>query len=150
MRRIALSGNAGKGLYAIVDDFDYEMLSKHSWCLDVGGGYAMSRVNYKTMRMHRMILNPPNGLVVDHINRNKLDNRRSNLRIATTSQNMLNANRRSNNKSGFNGVTYSTRDKRWVAQVKLNYKNILLGYFKDKEDAINARKKWDLDYANSK
>lgn len=143
MKKIALSGSHGKGLFAIVDDEDYERLIKHSWCMDVGGGYPMSRVNYKAIRMHRMIMSAPKGMHVDHINRDKLDNRRSNLRVATPSQNAHNTGIKVTNKSGFKGVSYSVRDKRWLAQVKINYKNIVLGRFKDKESAIKCRREWN-------
>lgn len=146
MKRIALSGGHGKGLYAIVDDDDYERLLKHSWCLDVGGGYPMTRYKKKTYRMHKMVLEAPKGLYIDHINRNKLDNRKSNLRIVTNSQNMLNTGIYSNNTSGYKGVTYNKKDRRWIAQVKVNYKNIVLGRFENKEDAAKARMRWN--YAN--
>lgn len=146
MKKIPLSGAHGKGLYAIVDDDDFEMLSRHSWCMDVGGGYPMTRYKTKAIRMHKMVKDAPAGLYVDHINRNKLDNRKSNLRIVTNSQNMLNTGMYLNNTSGYKGVTYSKRDKKWIAQAKLNYKNIVLGRFKDKESAIIARQRWE--YAN--
>lgn len=146
MKKIPLSGNHGAGLYAIVDDDDFSRLSKHSWCMDVGGGYPMTRYKTKAYRMHKMVLPAPKGMYTDHINRNKLDNRKSNLRVVTNSQNMLNTGLYSNNTSGHKGVTYSNRDKRWIAQAKLNYRNIILGRFKDKEDAIDARKRWE--YAN--
>lgn len=143
MQKIPLSGSHGKGLFALVDDDDYDRLIKHSWCLDVGGGYAMTRHKTKAVRMHRMVKEAPKGMYIDHINRDKLDNRKSNLRVVTNSQNMLNAGMFSNNTSGYKGVTYHTRDKRWVAQVKLNYKNIILGRFKYKADAIRVRKEWE-------
>lgn len=143
MKRIALSGSHGKGLYAIVDDDDYERLSKHSWCMDVGGGYPMTRHKTKAYRMHKMVMHAPKGMYVDHINRDKLDNRKSNLRIVTNSQNMLNTGMYSNNTSGHKGVVYHKRDKRWVAQVKLNYKNIILGRFKNIDDAVKARERWE-------
>lgn len=143
MKKISLSGKHGNGLFAIVDDDDYERLSKHSWCMDVGGGYPMTRYKTKTRRMHKMVMRAPKGLYVDHINRNKLDNRKANLRIVTNSQNMLNTGMYSNNTSGYKGVVYHKRDKRWVAQVKINYKNIILGRFKDIDNAIEARKRWE-------
>lgn len=143
MKKIALSGSHGKGLYALVSDVDYERLKKHSWCLDVGGGYPMTRSGGKAYRMHRMILTPPKGLYVDHINRDKMDNRRDNLRIVTNSQNMHNIGIPKSNTSGYKGVTYSNRDRRWIAQVRINYKNNVLGRFKDKKDAIMAREAWN-------
>lgn len=143
MKRIPLSGGHGKGLYALVDDDDYDRLSNHSWCMDVGGGYPMTRTGKKNYRMHRMVMSTPRGMYIDHINRDKLDNRKSNLRVVTNSQNMLNTGMYSNNTSGHKGVTYSSRDKRWIAQVKINYKNIILGRFNNIDDAIRARKRWE-------
>jgi len=150
IKTIALSGDRGKGMYATVDVSDYDRLIKHSWCLDVGGGYPMTRCKGKTYRMHRMVkTDVPRGMVVDHINRDKLDNRKDNLRIVNHSVNSINANLQSNNKSGFTGVCWSTRDKRWIAQGSFNSKRYLIGYFKSKEDAIAARKKWGSVHAIS-
>lgn len=142
MKTIPLSGGHGVGLYAIVDDDDYDRLSNHSWCLDIGGGYPMTRHKTKQYRMHRMIMPAPRGFVTDHINRNKLDNRKTNLRVVTNSENMHNVGIRSTNTSGYRGVTYSNRDRVWIAQVKVNYKNIVIGRFKDKESAVIAREGW--------
>lgn len=94
----------------------------------------------KKILLHRIILNAPPGLQVDHINHNALDNRQSNLRIVTNSenaQNKIGANR-SNRFSRSIGVYWHSRDKAWAAKIKINYKDIWIGYFDKKEDAEKA------------
>ena len=75
-------------------------------------------------------------VLVDHIDRDKLNNRRNNLRIVTAQQNAFNQSKRSNNKSGVIGVCWWDRDKNWLAQIKFNYKRHFLGYYDKFEDAI--------------
>ena len=73
---------------------------------------------------------PPKGLVVDHINGNTLDNRRSNLRVCTQSQNLMNSKKPSNNKSGFKGISWHKSSKSWQVYITANKKRIIGGYFK--------------------
>lgn len=87
------------GIYALIDPSDWEAVSQHSW--HYSGGYAK---NGRVGSMHRFIMQPATGLVVDHINRDRLDNRRSNLRICTQTQNKSNVGMRPSNKSGYRGV----------------------------------------------
>lgn len=96
--------------------------------------------NRKIRTIHREILNPPPGKQVDHINGNGLDNRRSNLRLATKSQNMANVRLTKSNKSGVKGVHWRNREKRWVAQLTFQGKTTQLGYFRNIQD---AQKKYD-------
>ena len=92
MKKIKLS----KGKYALVDDKDYDQLSKVSWHFN--DLYAtrglVSDGKLKTIYLHRFIANTPKGMETDHINQNKLDNRRENLRICTSSQNRTNKGKR--------------------------------------------------------
>jgi len=138
-----------KGKFAIVDDTDYEWLSRWSWCLC--GGYAGRTYNpngrkppHYTIFMHREILGLGFGMTVgdkrqgDHKNRNPLDNRRSNLRVATPSQNQHNRSKNMKNKSGFKGVSWSDSNNGWIAQIKLNRKAIHLGTFPDPPSAYVA------------
>jgi len=82
-----------KGAVAIVDEEDYEIVSQYKWHLS-STGYAVWRGNIdgnkKTVRMHRLITSAPDGLIVDHLNRNPLDNRKSNLRVCTQKENAKN------------------------------------------------------------
>jgi hypothetical protein len=151
MQKIYLSGERGKGLFALVDDEDFEELNKRKWCLDVGGGYAMRRTSKNgkayNIRMHVQVLGTPKSMDTDHINRNKLDNRRSNLRAVSRSKNMHNVGIWKHNTSGQHGVTWIKERKKWMAQIQVNKKHIYLGLYREISDAVNARKKAEKKYA---
>ncbi len=132
MKKISLS----KRRFVIVDDEDFDLVSRCGWWIS-DTGYATNNRGGKIVRMHRLILNPKKGEYVDHINRNKLDNRRENLRTCTNGQNTMNQPKKSQNTSGFKGVTRHSAT-RWLAQIKVNYKNNYLGLFKFKRDAAKA------------
>jgi hypothetical protein len=125
----------GKGI-VLVDDEDYEWLSRYKWRLH-SDGYAIRNHNKTTVRMHREIMGFPDG-EIDHINRNKLDNRKENLRTVTSSQNKMNRPKQRNNTSGINGVSWHKLNKKWQATTKIDGKKIHLGLFDDIEDARKA------------
>lgn len=136
-----------KGHVAIVDDDLFVELSKFNWCANVdkcGRPYAMRNSSMKDgakrkkLYMHRLIVNAEDGFEVDHINGNTLDNRRKNLRQCTTSENQMNRGAAKSNKSGFKGVCWHKQNKLWRAEIKINGKRNLLGYFKSPEDAHRA------------
>jgi hypothetical protein len=104
-----------RGKEAIVDDEDFEYLSKFKWCYCGGErqNYAIRGISNTTIRMHTEIMKPPKGLVIDHINGNGLDNRKINLRICTISINLQNSKKHKNNASGFRGVIWNKRAKKW-------------------------------------
>lgn len=131
MKQIVLSNKD----VALVDDQDYEELSRRSWYIS-SSGYACTWLYGKNARMHRMIMKAESGLDVDHINHNKLDNRRSNLRLCTRSQN--NANRITTSSTGYKGVTWIKKKNRFAAQIKINGVNKYLGLFKSAVDAAKA------------
>jgi hypothetical protein len=136
MREIPLT----RGYVAIVDDEDYDMvMAAGPWCYD-GQGYATKRKPGTTLRMHRFIMGliPGDGKYVDHRNGNKLDNRRCNLRLCTNSQNMANQGMRSDNTSGYKGVSFDPRYKKYIAQIRVNGRHIHLGTFADPADAALA------------
>lgn len=117
----------------IVDDDDFDVLSKYSWML-VGKGYAARNGvgedgKKKTIYIHRQIMQAPKGTCVDHINGDKLDNRRANLRICSYEQNMANSNGWSNNATGFKGVTMD--HGKYRVRVTINGKNRQIGTFCD-------------------
>lgn len=121
---------------------DFHRLNKHRWHMRKDDGYA-SRTEYeygkfKTIRLHQEILTVPDGFVTDHINRNRLDNRRCNLRKATRSQNTANSKIPSTNSSGYKGVYYRKEQRRWRASIRVNQKLISLGQFGSPEDAAKA------------
>ena len=104
-----------KNTYAIVDDEDYKTLSRYHWFIYIGG-YTY---NPDLGQMHRFILNATNpDLVVDHINHDRLDNRRENLRICTQQQNQFNRSVRRDNKTGYKGV----KTHKWFCKKEQRYK----------------------------
>ncbi len=135
-----------QGYEAIVDDEDFEYINQWKWRYN--GKYAArtdcSNGKRKTVKMHRVINNTPNGLDTDHISGDKLDNRKCNLRTATRSQNMANQKKHKNNTTGYKGVFYIKRKyknityKYIIAQICLNQKYIHLGYFDTLENAARA------------
>lgn len=127
-------GKSGK--FAIVDEEDYEWLSQWKWRL--GNGYAVRSINRKTTGMHRVINQTPEGLETDHINRNKLDNRKSNLRSATRSANSKNRALSPKNVSGCAGVSWSKDKQAWLAITRIEKKRWNLGCFEKMEDAKRA------------
>ena len=96
--------------------------------------------------MHRVILGVSKGILVDHRDRNGLNNRRSNLRPANHAQNGWNRKLASNNKSGIHGVSFITRYDKWMAAIRVNGRRINLGLFGDKNDAAKAYKDAVLKY----
>jgi len=150
MRRIALVGKRGKGKFVLVDDDDYEKLNKVKWRLHNGyvETYVYDRKTKKEshISMHRLINNTPKGMLTDHINRNKLDNRKCNLRSCDNHINNFNKGLRSDNKSGQVGVHWNKPARKWLAQIRTHRKAIHLGLFERMEDALEARKKAEMKY----
>lgn len=132
------------GKEVIFDKEDLELVSSRKWYIDETG-YARS---HKCERMHRVLLESEldDGLVVDHINRDKLDNRRKNLRICTQQTNVQNAGMKNTNKSGVTGVFLDKKVHRWRAQISVQGKCIHIGMFDDFEDAVKARKEAEERY----
>ena len=131
-----------QGKFAIVDAEDYERLSKYKWHVDKGDStyYAARSIVGKNFRMHREILNAPEGLVVDHRNHNGLDNRRENLRLCTVAENNMNRrpSKRANKSSRFKGVSWDKRRRCYQAYIQQNGKLIKIGRFKSEIDAAKA------------
>lgn len=128
----------------LIDKEDYPLLEKYHPYVHRIGHYTYIRVNPLKVHLHRLIMNPPLGMVIDHINRDTLDNRRSNLRICTIQQNLRNQ-KRPNNKTGYTGVSIGHKGK-YNAQIKVNYKKIHLGTFDTIEEAYRERKKSENKY----
>lgn len=135
-------------LEAIVDDENIERLSQYKWRLAgtkreyaargeyIGSGHK-NRV-HKIIYMHREILNAPKGAEVDHINGNKLDNRKCNLRLATSSQNKMNRGARIDSPTGIKGVQRS--GKKFTARIRANNINYYIGSYNTIEEAAKAYK----------
>jgi len=143
MKEIKLS----RGRIALVDDNDFGRINAHKWhlnnprhCCYAERNVPMKNGNgFTAMRMHREIMNAPDGMEVDHIDGNGLNNQKSNLRLCTHSQNQANRKMQKNNRSGFRGVSWRKRERRWAAVVSIDGKRRYLGYFISIYDAAKAR-----------
>lgn len=136
-----------QGFVAIIDSADAELVGQWNWYASARrpgqiGVYAVRRVHGRRpygVYMHSMLLSVEPGMDIDHVNGDRLDNRRSNLRPATRAQNIRNAKLRSDSKSGVKGVTFHQR--RWRATIAVNGKQVHLGRFDTKEEAAEAYSK---------
>jgi len=146
MKYIELSS----GKRAIVDDEDFERVSQYKWSFHKIG-YAFRNCGPKAVRkaqyLHRFLLDEPAG-IVDHINGDGLDNRRANLRVVDKSGNGLNRHKLDRrNTSGATGVSWSKEKRLWYARIKVRGHVRALGYFRDKEAAIAARRAAEAELA---
>jgi hypothetical protein len=121
----------------IVDDENYYDLVKYPW--HMSHDYVSGFINKKKYLLHRYILNYTEKHCVDHINGNKLDNRKCNLRIATYTQNSMNRIPTKNTSSKYIGVGLYKKTEQWRSSITFNKKTIHLGYFKNEIDAAKAR-----------
>lgn len=131
-----------KDKQCLVDKEDYDMLVKYRWSYGTHG-YAHSRINkHKPLQlMHRLILNiKDRNVIVDHIDGNKLNNKKENLRICSRAENIRHrSNLTKTNKSGKVGVCFSKKNQKWKAYIQINKKMKTLGSFNNIEDAIKVR-----------
>ncbi len=133
-----------KGYQTIVDDDLPIEISKRKFQAFIGirnsTPYATTTINKRTYFLHRLIMNPPKGMVVDHINGDTLDNRRENLRVCTQFENMSNRKTNTNNKFGFKGVNYHKQSGKYRARISVANRRISLGLYSTPEDAFEAYK----------
>lgn len=150
MKKIKLGGRAGVVGHTIVDDEDYPGLKDVRWHMATGG-YAITLVKnrftgkYYGLKMSNAIIWSPNGYMIDHINHDRLDNRRKNLRIVTCRQNLY--NRRPNKGRKYRGVTYIKPDKLWRAIITRDHQYVWSSGHKTELEAViawneAARKYW--------
>lgn len=132
-----------RGYVALVDEVDYaRVVAAGRWNIRPHGktiyaqrGIALPDGRRSTQQMHQFITG---AIGIDHRNGDGLDNRRSNLRVGTQAQNCANTRIRSNNKSGFKGVSWKKGCDAWVAQIRRDNKSYHLGLFSDREEAARA------------
>lgn len=145
MREISLT----KSKIALVDNEDFEYLSQFKWFVRESGRdkslcYASRNVSIKNgahrkfIHMHRVIMDAPANMKVDHINGDGLDNRKFNLRLSSQRQNLFNSRIRSDNTSGYKGVGYFKAQKIWRAYIRQNDKYKHIGYFNSAYEAAIA------------
>lgn len=134
-----------QGKVALVDDDMYDYLMQWKWhahCYGNNIWYARRNEGLipfrKTVDMHQVIITSPPGYKIDHRNRDGLDNRRENLRVCTNSENQANRGVPANNKTGYKGVHWSKRERKYRAQIRVNSKHYDLGTFDNPIDAAKA------------
>ena len=143
MRKIELT----QGKFAIVDDEDYEYLRQFKWYYREGyaaRGIRKPNGKWTTIYMHRVIMGASECMEVDHINGDKSDNRKENLRICTLLENRRNRTKYKSNTTGYKGVYYDRRKIR--AKIKTDNKQIYLGSFKTLKEAAKAYNEAALKY----
>lgn len=124
----------------LIDDIDM-WACFHSWSIDIGG-YAYATIGGKTKKLHLMIARSMNlDGQIDHADRNKLNNQRTNLRLATGSQNSANKDIQINNTSGFKGVHWHNATGKWRAMISIKSKSKCLGLY---ENIVDAAKAYDI------
>ncbi|MED1863384.1 HNH endonuclease [Fictibacillus nanhaiensis] len=135
--------NLSNGGFALVDDEDFEWLNQWVWREEEG--YVVRCSTYsngkrKKIRMHRLIMGYPEGLVIDHINRIRHDNRKENLRICTIAQNAMNIGKNENlgTASKYKGVNFREETKCWRSKVRVYKTTIEAGNFTNEDAAANA------------
>ena len=129
---------------AKIDLEDIVKCEEFRWC--VGSSNYVYTKSSNGISMHRYLLKPPKKVLIDHINHNTLDNRKCNLRLVTPQQNQFNNELSKNNTSGFTGVRFNKSCGLWTASIRVDKKAKFLGYFKDKEKAVEARKKGEVKF----
>jgi len=157
MKRVKLSPYI-KGISATVDDEDFESISRYKWKYSLGyavrNSWDPKNKRYKNLYMHRVIAKTPEGLFTDHIDRNKLNNRKNNLRVVNKSLNSVNRDKRPDNTTGYVGVykhypkEHQERGWRpsWSAQICRDGVTDVLGYYKTPKEAHEARLKKLREY----
>lgn len=131
-----------KGLEAVVAIADLPKVEGFNWRVVWNGytHYAVRTELGKSILMHREIMEAPSGVEVDHVDRDGLNNRRDNLRLATRSQNCVNRGLAKNNTSGFVGIVWHKQSSKWNARIKVDGVRRSLGYYHTKEEASAAYK----------
>ena len=147
-----LSGEYGIGYLKNGEEFyfdleDYELIKDYCWWKNDEGYLVTSLNDNKKIRMSRLVMNENNlNIRIDHRNHNTMNNRKSNLRRATSSENAMNSELSSVNTSGVTGVLLDKKWNKWVANIMVNYKSIHLGRFDKFDDAVKARKEAEEKY----
>lgn len=141
---IGYTSNRGKKFYFDLEDFD--KIKNYCW-LELSTGYiASTNSNKEYIYLHRIIMNAKDNEVVDHIKHKLYDNRKSQLRVGTQSNNMMNSSIRSDNTSTITGVYLDKRNGHWVSEIMVDQNKIPLGSYIRKEDAVIARREAEEVY----
>lgn len=140
MKKIPLT----QGKFALVDNEDFEEISKFKWFAKKHRKtfYAFRKEgkwpNFKHTTLHRQIMGLGTKKIIDHANWNGLDNRKENLKFCTNGENLSNSGLRKNNKSGFKGVSWRPKFRKYISQIKHNGEKVYLGLFLSRIEAAKA------------
>lgn len=130
----------GNGIYSLVDDEDYDFIMQRKWYFRNGyaarGEYVEEKRNNRTVFMHREVMKSITS--IDHIDGDKLNNQKSNLRVANKSQNAANMVKKQKCTSRFKGVVWHKKAKKWMSRIVVNYKGIYLGIYNSEIEAAEA------------
>lgn len=126
---------------AIIDLDDVDRCRDYRWSYD----RYVRNISFVGM-LHRFVMNCTDNMVVDHINGDTLDNRKSNLRICNISQNAMNQKTSTRNKSGHKGIFWEKSRNKWRATINIDKKQIMIGRYNTLEEAIQARRQAEIDY----
>lgn len=153
---IPMNGKKGQGLSALIDDEDFDFVSEYRWYVNaygyavcnhyIGGRISKGYYGQEVIFMHRLIMDAPKGVEVDHKDANRLNNCRVNLRLCNKSQNQANSKIRKDNTSGYKGVSWHKQVSKWHANIMLGGKSKSLGLFDTKEQAAQAYREASLEY----
>jgi hypothetical protein len=156
MKMIDISTPKYPNSFTMVDDEDFDILNKHKWHIAKNSKtwYAQRNV-YKPKHgmifLHRQILNIPDGMFIDHIDGNGLNNQKANIRVCTKAENCRNARIRGDNTSGYKGVSFHKPTKKWSASIQADKKQKHIGLFQSPQEAAFAwniaAKEMHKDYA---
>lgn len=136
------------GNIMLCDADDWEKSKQHCWHENSRDHYAFTTIDGKKVKFNNYIIEKKDGYVCDHINHNRIDNRRCNLRYATSKVNAINVLISKKNKSGHSGVCFVSATQKWRAYIYDNSRMIYLGEYENKEDAIKVREEAEKKYYN--
>ncbi len=146
MRALDVSTPKHPNTVTLLDNADFDLLCKDNWFAFQGNNNILyvrrnnntgNKIN-NVLLLHRIIMNAPAHLFVDHINGDGLDNQRDNLRLCTKAQNNRHRDKGINNTSGYKGVGFKKERGRYYAQIVCDYKHTFLGYFDTAKEAAKA------------
>jgi len=145
-----LTGKYGIGYTFKDEEFyfdleDFDLIKDHCWHIN-RDGYVIFHYEDKTIFMHRLVMNCPDDMDVDHIFHKEYDNRKKELRLVNKTQNQMNKSMQSNNTSGVVGVTWDKSRDKWMAKINVYNKCINLGRFDKFDNAVRARKEAEIKY----
>lgn len=136
--KINISSKKHPNTYTIIDKMDKEKIEPFKWCCSSKGYAVRTGKNKESLSVHRVVMNAKPGQIIDHINGNPLDNRKSNLRFVSSQQNSFNTKKSITNSSGFKGVSWHKNHKLWQACVYFGNTSKFLGNYLTKEEAALA------------